>query len=183
MTESPREGVRSWTETMSARERIRSVAETVREPRSINWISEQADAAWSTTDEELQNLVDQGRVRRVTAGETTLHQPDYTNLLFDEIRTLIEENTREELRDELVAITEEIEEWQATYDVDTWEDLEQSLADGELSSAALRDRRDVIAFWRENEQDRQLIKHALELYSDVETAREQMIDAADREIS
>ena len=183
MTESPRDGVQSWTESMSARDRIRAVAESLREPRSVNWISEQADAAWSTTNEELQELVDQGQLRRVEAGETTRYQPDYTRLLFEEIRTLIEKNTREELRSELAAITEEIEEWQATYDVETWEELEQSLADGDLTSAELRDRRDVIAFWRENEEDRRLIKHALELYSDVEAAREQMTDMADRATS
>jgi len=95
---------------MSARDRIRAVAETLREPRSVNWISEQADAAWSTTNEELQDLVDQGQLRRVEAGETTRYQPDYTRLLFEEIRTLIEANTREELRSELAAITKEIEE-------------------------------------------------------------------------
>ena len=183
MSESSRDGAQSWTESMSARDRIRAVAETLREPRSVNWISEQADAAWSTTNEELQELVDQGQLRRVEAGETTRYQPDYTRLLFEEIRTLIEKNTREELRSELAAITEEIEEWQATYDVETWEELEQSLADGDLTSAELRDRRDVIAFWRENEEDRRLIKHALELYSDVEAAREQMTDMADRATS
>ncbi|CCC41738.1 DUF7342 family protein [Haloquadratum walsbyi] len=183
MTESPRDGVQSWTESMSARDRIRAVAESLREPRSVNWISEQADAAWSTTNEEVQELVDQGQLRRVEAGETTRYQPDYTRLLFEEIRTLIEKNTREELRSELTAITEEIEEWQATYNVETWEELEQSLADGDLTSAELRDRRDVIAFWRENEEDRRLIKHALELYSDVEAAREQMTDMADRATS
>ncbi len=183
MSESSRDGVQSWTESMSARERIRSVAETLREPRSVNWISEQADAAWSTTNEELQDLVEQGQLRRVEAGETTLYQPDYTRLLFEEIRTLIEENPREELRSELAAITEEIEGWQATYDVETWEDLEQSLADGTLASDELRERRDVIAFWRENEEDRRLIKHALELYSDVESAREQMTTVADRATS
>jgi hypothetical protein len=129
---------------MSARERIRAVAETLREPRSVNWISEQADAAWSTTNEELQNLVEQGQLRRVDAGETTRYQPDDTRLLFEEICTLIEENTREELRNELAAITGEIEEWQANYDVETWEEFEQSLADGELSSGELRERRDVI---------------------------------------
>jgi len=183
MPESSRNGVQSWTESMSARDRIRAVAETLREPRSVNWISEQADAAWSTTNEELQDLVDQGQLRRVEAGEATHYQPDYTRLLFEEIRTLIEENPREELRNELAAITEEIEEWQSTYDVETWEDLEQSLADGDLTSAELRERRDVIAFWRENEEDRRLIKHALELYSDVEAAREQMTDVADRATS
>ncbi len=183
MATPPQNGVTSWTETMSARERIRSVVETLREPRSTNWISEQADAAWSTTNQELQDLVDQDRLQRVEVGDTTLYQPDYTRLLFDEIRTLIEENAREELRSELTAITEEIEAWQEAYAIETWEELEQSLADSDLSSAELRERRDVIGFWHENEQDRQLIKHALELYSDVETAREQMTDAVDRATS
>jgi len=180
MTESSRDGVQSWTESMSARDRIRAVAESLREPRSVNWISEQADAAWSTTNEELQDLVDQGQLRRVEAGETTRYQPDYTRLLFEEIRTLIEENTREELRSELAAITEEIEEWQATYDVETWKELEQSLADGDLASDELRERRDVITRWEVNLEDRRLIKHALELYSDVEAAREQRSNVADR---
>jgi hypothetical protein len=168
---------------MSARERIRSVAETLREPRSINWISEQADAAWSTTNEELQALAEQGQLRRIETGETTCYQPDYTRLLFEEIRTLINENTREELRNELVTITEEIEEWQTIYDVETWEELEQSLADGKLTSSELRDRQDIIEFWRENEADRRPIKHALELYSDVEAAREYVTDVADRATS
>jgi len=183
MSESSRDGVESWTESMSARERIRVVAETLREPRSVNWISDQADAAWSTTNEELQQLVDRGQLRRVEAGETTHYQPDYTRLLFEEIRTLIEENTREQLRAELAAITEEIEAWQATYDVETWEALEQSLADGDLAREELGDRRDVIAYWRENEEDRRLIKHALELYSDVESAREHKTDVNDRATS
>lgn len=180
MSEFSHDGPRSWTESMSARERIRAVAETLREPRSVNWISDQADAAWSTTDEELQALVDQGQLRRVESGETTRYQPEYTQILFDEIRTLIEENSREDLRSELTAITEEIEAWQDTYDVETCEELEQSLADAALSSADLRQRREVITFWRENEADRRLIKHALELYADVEAARERLPDVTDR---
>lgn len=183
MPESPREGIQSWEESMSARERIRSVAETLREPRSVNWISNQADTAWSTTSEELQDLVEQGRLRRIETDSTTLYQPDYTRILFEEIRTLIEENSREELRSELAAITDEIEAWQETYGVETWEDLEQSLADGDLSSADLRERRDIIAFWQENEEDRRLIKHALALYSDVESAREQRVGIPDRATS
>jgi hypothetical protein len=117
---------------------------------------------------------------RVEAGETMRYQPDYTRLLFKEIRTLIEENTREELRNELAAITEEIEAWQANYDVETWEELEQSLADGDLSSDELREHCYIIGRWEENQEDRRLIKHALALYSNVEAARDQMIDVADR---
>jgi hypothetical protein len=180
MTDPSGEGVQSWSETMSARERVRAVADTLSEPRSTNWISEQADAAWSTTDAELQAMVEQGDLRRIDAGDATLYQPDYTQALFDEIRALIDENAREQLRDELAAIASEIEEWRDTYDVETWEELEGTLADGDLSSAEISEIRDVVSLWRENEADRRLIKHALELYSDVETARERMATTADR---
>jgi hypothetical protein len=121
------DSIESWTETMTARERIRAVAETLRDPRSTSWISEQADAAWSITSDELARLVDEGRLRRV----------------------------------------------------ETWEELEQSLADADLSSEQSRERRDVITRWRENETDRRLLEHALMLYSDINRAGERMQDATD----
>lgn len=180
MSRTPENGVESWRETTSARERVRVVAETLREPRSANWISEQADVSWSTASEELAALADRARVERVESGDRTLYQPDYAGLLFAEIRRFIEENTREELRAELTAITEEIEGWQETYGVETWEELEGTLADGDHSSADLRERRDVIAHWRENEADRRLLEHALALYGDVKSARDRLTVAADR---
>jgi len=65
-------------------------------------------------------------------------------------------------------------------DVETWEVFEQSLADGDLASDELHERRDVITRWEENLEDRRLIKHGLALYSDVEADREQRISVADR---
>ena len=180
MTDKPRGQAQSWTDTASARERVQAVAETLGEARSTNWISEQADVAWSTANETLADLVEQGRLRRIESGDATRYQPDRTQLFFDEIRRLIEENTREELRNELVAIGSEIEDWQETYGVDSWEALEQTLGDDALSSTEIRKRRDVISFWQENEADRQLLKHALALYADVEAAREGMRSTAER---
>jgi hypothetical protein len=180
VTDHSRDGVEPWSETATARERVRAVVETLHEPRSTNWIAERADASWSTTDDELDALVRQGRLRRVESDDATRYLPDYARLLFDEIRTLIEENSRTELRSELTAITDEIETWQARYGVDTWEELEATLTDGDLSSEQLRERRDVVSFWRENEEDRRLLGHALELYATVESAREETADATDR---
>ncbi|WEL20301.1 hypothetical protein [Halorhabdus sp. BNX81] len=180
MADDSRGHNQSWSDATSARERVQSVAETLREPRSINWISEQADVAWSTANETLEDLREQGRLQRIDSDDATRYQPDRTQLFFDEIRTLIEENTREELRSELAAITAEIEGWQETYGVDSWEALEQTLADEGLSSAESSERRDVVTFWRENEADRQLLKHALALYTDVEAAREGMRTMAER---
>lgn len=176
MSHPNQDGSTSWTESMTARERIRAVAETLAEPRSTNWISSQADAAWDTTKDELEVMVARGRLQQVGADDATLYQPDHTQLLFDEIRTLIEEETRQALRDELVAISDEIEGWQAEYDVASWEELEQTLGDDDRSSEAVRERRDVIQYWQENEQDRRLIQHALSLYSDVENAQELTAD-------
>ena len=68
-------------------------------------------------------------MRRVEAGETTRYQLAYTRLLVKEIRTLIEGNTREELRSELAAITEEIEAQQATYDVEAAREQRVNVAD------------------------------------------------------
>ena len=68
-------------------------------------------------------------MRRVEAGETTRCQLAYTRLLVKEIRTLIEGNTREELRSELAAITEEIEARQATYDVEAAREQRVNVAD------------------------------------------------------
>jgi len=68
-------------------------------------------------------------LRRVEAGETTRYQLAYTRLLVKEIRTLIEGNTREELRSELAAITEEIEARQATYDVEAAREQRVNVAD------------------------------------------------------
>lgn len=173
MSDSQPDGVQSWTESMSARERIRAIATTLREPRSINWISEQADASWDTTKSELEVLDQRGEVRCVEGGDSTLYQPDYTRLLFDEIRRLIEENTREELRDGLDSIADKIGSWQESYDVESWEDLEQSLADDSLSAEERRERRDVVTHWRESEDSRDIITHALSLYSAVESVQEQ----------
>ena len=123
----------------------------------------------------MQALVKQGRLHCAETDGATLYQPDHTQLLFEELRRLVEENTREELRSELMDIAEEIEQWQSEYGVEIKQELERSLAKGDYSSAELRERRDTLQFWRENEQDRRLINHALELYSDVEAAREKTI--------
>jgi hypothetical protein len=88
MTDEHPGGVQSWTETMSARERIRSVALTLSEPRSTNWISDQAETAWSTTNQELDDLVDRGQLHGIKEKahdfsrgmNTTIHHTNHERL-------------------------------------------------------------------------------------------------------
>lgn len=42
-------GLEPWTDDLSARERIREIATTLTEPRSVEWIREEAQvSAWQT---------------------------------------------------------------------------------------------------------------------------------------
>lgn len=158
-----------WTETMSTRERVRAIAETISEPRSVNWIREQADvSSWDTTKDELELLVEQGTLRRVELDGDVHYVPDFTRKFLDRIKELAEEHSKNELREEIAAITEEIEEWKETYDVEARDELEASLTDeDDLSSDAVHERTRVLEQWEENLYYKRLIGHALHLYDDI----------------
>ena len=156
-----------WTETMTARDRIEDVALTLREPRSVNWIKEQAEVgSWETAKSHLESLVDAGQLTVVTVDGDTRYKIDPMRVYLDHIQELVVENTKDELRDELEAIAAEIADWKREYDVDSLEELEASLGE-ELPPEEVRDRRKVITYWEENEHYRQLITNALRLYDDL----------------
>lgn len=160
----------TWTDTMTTRERVRAVAETITEPRSVNWIREQAAvSSWDTTKDELELLVEQGSLRRVTLDNDIHYVPDFTRKFLNRIKELAENHSKSELREEIVDITEEIEEWKETYDVESREELEASLTEAEdLSSDEIRERTRVLEYWEENLYYKRLVGHALHLYDDIE---------------
>lgn len=95
--------------------------------------------------------------------------PDYTRKFLDRIKEIAEENTKSELREEIVSITEEIQEWKETYDVESRDELEETLTEaGDLSSEELHERNRVIESWEEDLYYKRLIGHALHLYDDIE---------------
>lgn len=160
--------MKPWTETATARGRVESIALTLRQPRSVNWIKEQADVgSWETTKSHLDHLVEMGRLKTVEVDGDTRYAPDRMREYLDHVRDLVVENTKEELRDELEAIAEEIEGWKETYDVDSREQLDASLGEEDLASDDLRERRKILAYWEENDEYRRAITHALRLYDDL----------------
>lgn len=167
----------SWTETTTARERIESIALTLRQPRSVNWIREQASVgSWETTKSQLEHLVEMGRLKTVDVDGETRYVPDPMREYLEHIKELVTENTKEELRDELEAIAEEIDTWKDEYDVAAIEGLEASLGAENLAPAELRERRKIISYWEENQQYRQVITNALQLYDDL-SAQESSVDS------
>ena len=156
--------VDDWTTAMTARERVQSIAETIPEPRTPNWVAEQAEVKWDTAKKHLEDLVEQGLVLKTDEGR---YYSDPSRAYFDHLRDLIIENDKDRLREELAAIAEEIEGWREEYDVETLDELETSLGDDSLTVEEIHDRRRVARQWEENQQYRDLFTTALSLYDDV----------------
>ncbi|CQH55749.1 HTH domain protein [Halobacterium hubeiense] len=157
--------VESWTESMTARERVETIATTLSEPRTANWIADQADVKWDTAKKHLDNLAESG-VLLVTEDDT--YVPDPTRAYFDHLRELILTNDRAELRGELEAIADRIEDWKTTYKVDSPEDLEATLGD-DRSADEIRERRQTLRRWENSLRSRDTIQTALQLYDDIQS--------------
>lgn len=161
-------GLDSWTEGLTARERVREIATTLTEPRSVEWVREEAQvSSWQTAKDELEMLAEFGQVLTVDGDDGhTKYAPNYQLRYFDEVTDLINDHTRDELREQIADIQAEIDEWQAGFDVDSREALEASLTDDGLDSEAIRHRNRVLRQWERYEDNKRLLKHALELYDD-----------------
>lgn len=164
-------GLESWTEGLSARERVREIATTLTQPRSVEWVREEAQiSSWQTAKDELAMLVEFGQIHAIEGDDGhTKYAPNYQLRYFNEVTELINEHTRAELRDEIATIQEEIDGWKAEFDVESRRDLEASLTDDGLSSDDVRERNTVLRQWERSEDNKRLLKHALELYDDART--------------
>ena len=157
----------SWTERMSGRERVRNVAELLDEPMPVQEIADQAAVSRATADDELQRLQSDDWVTETTVDGRKAYDLNPVRMLFDEVTDLIEAHSRDELENQLTEMKEEQEELATEYDVSSFDEFREELADEELSAAELRERRNVIATWEAINTELGLVKHALQLYDDV----------------
>ncbi len=163
----------SWKDELSARDRIREVATTVSRPRSVNWVRQEADVSWQTAKDELDRLVEHDQLRRVfpddrkESAEDPRYVPDYKTQYLSRIRELTDDYTREELREEIAAIQDEIHGWKAEFDVESRRELESTLTDEDLLGDEVRERNRVLRRWERNEETKTLLQHGLDLYDDL----------------
>jgi Mn-dependent DtxR family transcriptional regulator len=157
----------SWTESMSGRERVRHVVEVLDGPTPVQEIADRADVSRATADDELQRLQSDDWVTETTIDGMKAYDLNPVRMLFDEVTDLIEGHSRDELESQLTELKEEQEELAAEYDVSSLDEFREQLAEENLSSDELRERRNVIATWEAISTERGLVKHALQLYDDV----------------
>jgi len=178
-------GIDSWAEGLSARERVREIATTLTQPRSVEWVRTEAGiSSWQTAKDELEMLVEFGQIHAVEGDDgNTKYAPNYQLRYVKEVTEMINDSTREELREQIADVQAEIDEWKAEFGVESRAALESTLADEELSSEEIRDRNAVLRRWEKHEDDKRLLKHALELYDDARSLRPGRDDSSDSTLS
>jgi hypothetical protein len=161
-------GLDSWADDLSARERVREVATTLTRPRSVQWVKEEAGiSAWQTAKDELEMLAEFGQLHAIQGDDgNTKYAPNYQRRYFQQLTELVNDHTREELREEIGDIQAQVDEWKAEFGVGSREALESTLTDEGLDSDAVRERSAVLRRWERQEDNKRLLKHALELYDD-----------------
>lgn len=164
-------GLRSWTDGLSPRERIRGIALTLTQPRSIEWVKEEARvSSREIVKDELEMLVELGQIHVVEGDdENPKFAPNYQRRYLSELAELINTYTRDELRAEIAGIQEIIDGWKTKLDVESREDLKTTLTREGLASDDIRKRTRLLRQWEHCETDKRLLKHAIVLYDDVQS--------------
>lgn len=161
-------GLGTWNDNLSARERVREIATTLTRPRSVEWVRKEAQiSSWQTAKDELEMLAEFGQVQTVEGDDGNVkYAPNYQMRYFNEVAELINNHEREELREEIASVQELIDEWKHEFDAESRDELEATLTDDDLDSEAIRERNRVLREWERYEDNKRLLKHALELYDD-----------------
>ncbi len=152
---------RAWPTEMDAADRVRHVALTQTTPQNAGWIAEEADVSRDTAVKYLDRMADQGELEVVETADGTCYKPDDATQFLREVRTLAEEQSVDELTDELRAIGDEIDSWKSVYDVESLEELRRSIGREDLSSSDRRERLEAIEEWEYNIQVREALQLAI----------------------
>lgn len=153
-----RPGEEAWKENSTPFERVRSVVLAVSEPRSADYVANEAAVSEETATSHLDSLVDLTVVLEHDVGDQTKYGPDPLYTRFQTIRDLLDAHDRDgltEIRDEL---RDQIETWRSEYSVDSPDALRDRAAERE-SSPASEEPHQVTHEW-------ELVEHRLSLITD-----------------
>jgi predicted ArsR family transcriptional regulator len=158
-------GTERWKEHQSAFDRVRAVAVTVSEPKSADWIAEQAHVAGNTARDHLQRLVEMNVLRTVSGDTATQYEPDPLYTRMQALRDLLDDRDRDDLLEVRGDLQEQVEEWQTEYDADSPSELREQAAHSDTAEKTREMRRtandwDILAYRL------QLVEDAIEHYSD-----------------
>lgn len=138
------------------------VARQITEPRTTNWIANEADWSYEPTKRVLERLVDDGVLHRNDEGRHTTYYPDYRHQALREATSIRDATDAvEDLTDRLTAMQDRVREWKTAFDVESPNQLRASLADSGLSVAEATRRREIAREWEHLERRIEIVGFAI----------------------
>lgn len=160
-----------WPESTDTAARVRHVLLTRTEPRTAEWIAAEAEVSRDTAVTYLERMVEQGDLEVVETDEERSYKPDCVTQFLREARELAEVHTLDELSWELNAISEEIDTWKDTYEIESLQELRQIIGRDDLDSEGRGERLEIIDKWSYNIEMREAIQLAISLKNSLTTLR------------
>lgn len=155
-----------WTET-TGRERVRMVVEMLSEPATVTAIADSAEVAWGTADSELERMEAENWVLEGEANGNTVYKPNPVKLFIDEVLSLIQEHSRDELEEQLLNYQTRYEDIHDEFGTTTLSELRRQLSDDGRSADEIREIRNAASTLEALNTELDLIRHALQLYDDI----------------
>lgn len=136
MDRSPR-GVEAWKEHTTAFDRVRSIVEALDQPRTAQYIADQAAVSETTANNHLTRLAEMNVIRLVPGGDATRYEPDPLYARFRTLRQLIENHDHEQLLELRADLQQQIEDCKTQHDVDSPTKLRTQATDTETATGTM----------------------------------------------
>jgi predicted ArsR family transcriptional regulator len=108
----------AWKDETASVDRVISVAMSLEQPRTAEWVSEQAEVSPTTARDHLDRLVELRVLGSVEQRGAKTYYPDAAYQRFKEVSELVQEHSREELQEIVIQAKEWIQELETEYDVE-----------------------------------------------------------------
>ena len=135
--DDPARGVEQWKEHTTAFDRVRSIAEALDQARTARYIAEEAAVSETTAYNHLKRLADMNVIRTVASDDATRYEPDPLYARFRTLRGLIEEHNHEELLELKADLQQQIEEYEAQFEVHSPTDLRKRATNTEIATETM----------------------------------------------
>lgn len=155
-----------WEEEMAGVDRVISVALSIKQPRTVDWIADQAGVSPTTARDHLERLVDLHVLSAVEQRGAKTYYPDSAYQRFREVAQLVREHTRDEIERITVGAQEEITELKEKYDVESPAELRQLATAEETSPGEAREYFKKASEWDSHRHMLSIAEDALDRYSE-----------------
>jgi len=162
-------GVEAWMEQTSAFDRVRSVAGTVRQPRPVSWIADEAAVAENTARDHLERLVELNVILERDRQGTAMYAPDPLHTRMQTLRELLEGHDRDELIQRKAELQEQVETWRDEYAAESPAELRERAATTDEASET-RDIRTTASDWELVLYRLSIVEDAIENYAEYDRA-------------